>query len=86
MTNILATADLAARIGLGLVTYHAGFLPHEESDPEFAKFFSRIADLFPEKNIALALDTGQETAKSRRIAGLPRPLKSIFSGPKRARQ
>lgn len=64
-TNIRATADLAVRMRLGLVTFHAGFLPHEESDPDFAKVFdrvARIADLFAERNIALALETGQETA------------------------
>ncbi len=31
--NIQADADLAGRLGLKLVTFHAGFLPHEESRP-----------------------------------------------------
>ena len=31
--NIQADAELAQRMGLTLVTFHAGFLPHEESDP-----------------------------------------------------
>jgi sugar phosphate isomerase/epimerase len=34
--NIQADADIAQRLGLGLVTFHAGFLPHEASDPTFA--------------------------------------------------
>lgn len=63
--NIQATADLAKRMGLRLVTLHAGFLPHEESDPAFAKLLeriTRIADLFAERHIDLGFETGQETA------------------------
>lgn len=63
--NIQATADLAARLGLKLVTFHAGFLPHQESDPGFAKLLDRIrriADLFAARRLALGLETGQETA------------------------
>src|SRR5262245_38371051 len=33
--NVQATAEIAHRLNLRLVTFHAGFLPHEESDPEF---------------------------------------------------
>jgi len=63
--NIQATATLASRLGLKLVTFHAGFVPHEESDPGFAKLFARLAqaaDLFNAKGLALGLETGQETA------------------------
>lgn len=63
--NIQADADLAARMGLKLVTFHAGFLPHEESDPSFAKLLGRIrqvADLFGGRNMTIALETGQEAA------------------------
>ncbi len=63
--NIQADADLAGRLGLKLVTFHAGFLPHEEADPSFAKLqdrVRRIADLFHARGIALGLETGQETA------------------------
>jgi sugar phosphate isomerase/epimerase len=73
--NIRATADLAARMRLPLVTFHAGFLPHEESDPAFTKVFdrvARIADLFAENGIALAMETGQETADT--LAGFLRAL------------
>jgi sugar phosphate isomerase/epimerase len=48
-----------------LVTFHAGFLPHDERDPEFAKLLHRlrlVADLFAASNIDLGLETGQETA------------------------
>ena len=64
-TNIQATAALAQQLGLKLVTFHAGFLPHDEKDPNFAKMLRRlaeIADVFKAANIALGLETGQETA------------------------
>lgn len=60
-----ANADLAARLGLKLVTFHAGFLPHEKADPSFAKLQDRLrrtADLFQARGITLGLETGQETA------------------------
>ena len=63
--NIQADAELAQRMGLTLVTFHAGFLPHEESDPSFAKLLARlrqVADLFAAKRITTGLETGQEEA------------------------
>jgi sugar phosphate isomerase/epimerase len=63
--NIQADAELAQRMGLTLVTFHAGFLPHEESDPSFAKLLARlrqIAGLFAAKKIEIGLETGQEAA------------------------
>jgi L-ribulose-5-phosphate 3-epimerase len=63
--NIQADADVAQGLGLKLVSFHAGFLPHEESHPAFAKLQARlrqIADLFAARNIAVALETGQEVA------------------------
>ncbi|MCX6930937.1 MAG: sugar phosphate isomerase/epimerase [Verrucomicrobia bacterium] len=64
-TNIQATAALAQQLGLKLVSFHAGFLPHEEKDPNFARMLRRLAEtaeVFKAANIALALETGQETA------------------------
>jgi sugar phosphate isomerase/epimerase len=75
-TNIKAAAALAARLGQNLVTFHAGFLPHEESDPNFAKMLERlgeVADVFAAVGIALGLETGQETAPV--LAALLRRLK-----------
>jgi L-ribulose-5-phosphate 3-epimerase len=63
--NIQADAELAQRMGLTLVTFHAGFLPHEESDPSFPKLLARlrqVADLFAAKKIEIGLETGQELA------------------------
>jgi len=63
--NIQATVALAQKLGLNLITFHAGFLPHAEADPRSAKLRQRlaeIADAFAARNIRLALETGQETA------------------------
>jgi L-ribulose-5-phosphate 3-epimerase len=59
------SADLAQRLGLKLVSFHAGFIPAEETDPSFEKMLHRIrlvADYFASRNIDLALETGQESA------------------------
>ena len=59
-----ASADLAGRLGLKLVTFHAGFLPHEEKDPAFASLqdrIRRIADLFQARGIALGMETGRRS-------------------------
>jgi L-ribulose-5-phosphate 3-epimerase len=68
--NIQANAALAQKLGLKLVTFHAGFLPHHESDPGFEKLLHRIrliADVFAAKGIDLAFETGQETAETLKI-------------------
>jgi len=63
--RIQKTAQLARAMDLKLVTFHAGFLPHEESDPEYHSLLHRlrlVADVFAAEGIDLALETGQETA------------------------
>lgn len=63
--NIQATADIAAQLHLPLVTFHAGFLPHDPADPSYAKLAGRllqVADAFAARGISLGLETGQETA------------------------
>lgn len=65
--NIQTDVLLARQLGLKLVTFHAGFLPHEESDPDFQKLLARIsqvADHFAQADIALGFETGQETAET----------------------
>lgn len=67
--NVQATAKLARQLGLKLVTFHAGFLPHEETDPEFTKLRDRIrqvADVFAAEAIDLGFETGQESADTLR--------------------
>jgi L-ribulose-5-phosphate 3-epimerase len=63
--NIRATVPVARQLGLKLLTFHAGFLPHEETDPNFAKMLGRlseVADTFKAADIVLLFETGQETA------------------------
>ncbi len=60
-----AAAATAEAMGLKLVSTHAGFLPHEKSDPDFDKLGGRVADLaklFGDHGCSLMLETGQETA------------------------
>lgn len=69
LSNTRAAAELAHGLGLGLVTFHAGFLPHDSGDPDYRKLKSRIlqlAEIFAARGIDLALETGQETAASLR--------------------
>jgi L-ribulose-5-phosphate 3-epimerase len=63
--NIQTTAKLAAKMGIRLVTFHAGFLPHDERDPGFVTLRDRlrqVADAFAAEGVDLGLETGQETA------------------------
>ncbi len=76
--NAQATAALAASLGLRLVTFHAGFLPHDPGDPGFARLKSRVtqvAEIFAAQGVALGLETGQETADALRqfLEALDRP-------------
>jgi L-ribulose-5-phosphate 3-epimerase len=65
LENIREIAGIAASLSLRLVTFHAGFLPQKKTDSAFAKMSARlgaIADIFAAHQIALGLETGQETA------------------------
>jgi sugar phosphate isomerase/epimerase len=65
LENIGATASLAESLGLKLVTFHAGFLPHDPRAPEFGKMVKRLqtaADIFAARSIQVGLETGQENA------------------------
>lgn len=62
-----AAATLAQQIGLRIVSAHAGFLPHEASDPNFEKLCGRVATLakmYAEVGSTLSLESGQETAET----------------------
>ena len=58
------SATLAASLGVDLVSFHAGFIP--EDDPaERDRLLDRlrqVADAFADAGVAVALETGQETA------------------------
>lgn len=58
-------ALIAKRLGLELVTFHAGFLPDNPDSPERAVLIARlreIVDRFAEHGVRVAFETGQETA------------------------
>lgn len=66
--NRALAAEVAASaraLGLGLVSFHAGFLPDDPADPGYAKLMVRLrelAGLFAAHGIGLAFETGQEEA------------------------
>ena len=67
LKNLWDDAALAARLGLNLVTFHAGFFPHRKTDEAAAKILTRLemaAEIFSAHGIGLGLETGQETAET----------------------
>ncbi len=68
-------AVLAQRLGLSLVTFHAGFIPEGDDDPERARILERVravAEVFAGRGVRVALETGQESA-----GALARALREI---------
>lgn len=60
-----ANAALAQRMKIKLVTFHAGFLPHEHDDRLRHIMLDRlrqIADVFADRGVSVAFETGQESA------------------------
>ncbi len=65
LRNVATSATDASRLGISLVTFHAGFLPPDSASPDYRKMLIRlgaIADLFAQNNLTAAFETGQETA------------------------
>jgi sugar phosphate isomerase/epimerase len=63
--NVPKSAEIAARLDLKLVTFHAGFLPPDTLAPAWVKMHHRldlIADVFGARGIDVGFETGQETA------------------------
>lgn len=59
-------ARIARRLGLKLVTFHAGFIPHEDS-AERCKMLGRlreVIDIFEQERVRVAFETGQESAQT----------------------
>ncbi len=61
-------AGLAADLGLGLVTLHAGFIPEDDIRLHeiMVERLCRVAEAFNTHGITLGLETGQETAETLR--------------------
>jgi sugar phosphate isomerase/epimerase len=64
-----ANADVAQRLGISLVTFHAGFIPHGDGAGESAaraRLLGRVAEVarvFAARGVRVALETGQESAR-----------------------
>ena len=57
--------EVAKEFNIKLVTFHAGFVPHEPEDPTYHKLRDRmlqLSELFRDNGMNLGLETGQETA------------------------
>lgn len=79
-------AELAARIGINLVTFHAGFIPHDHADPEWDKLIQRLRDLvdvFHGCGVRVGFETGQETADTlvEALDALDRPTAGVNFDP-----
>jgi len=78
-------ARLAAQLGLPLVTFHAGFIPHDEG-AERTTMLGRLremVDIFAAEGVRVAFETGQETAGTLLAAldALDRPEAGVNSDP-----
>lgn len=65
LAHVRAVVSLASELNLKLVTFHAGFVPHDSTDPDFGKMLSRlatVAEIFAAADMTVGLETGQETA------------------------
>lgn len=79
-------ARCAADAGIGLVTFHAGFLPHSVDDPVRNVMIERlriVADVFAAVGVDLAFETGQEDADTLLgvLAELDRPTVGVNFDP-----
>ena len=67
--NFKQMAPMAQQAGISHVMFHAGFLPHDRKDPDYAKLADRlikVADVFAAHGLTCCLETGQEEATSLR--------------------
>ncbi len=64
-----ANADISRKLGIDLVTLHAGFIPEAADDPLRATMIARIAQVahvFGDAGVRIGLETGQESASALR--------------------
>ncbi len=69
LTSARANAAIARDLGISLITFHAGFLPHApadtKTDTKRKSMLTRLAELahvFSNQGVRVALETGQEDA------------------------
>ncbi|HZW05503.1 MAG TPA: sugar phosphate isomerase/epimerase family protein [Phycisphaerales bacterium] len=68
-------AAVAQRLGLRLVTFHGGFLPHDPADISRRVMLDRLREIgavFAERGVTVAFETGQESAAT--LVGVMREL------------
>jgi sugar phosphate isomerase/epimerase len=78
LDRAIRVAEFAAGHRISLVTFHAGFVPHERGDPARAVMLDRlrtVIDIFAQRGVDVAFETGQESAAtlSQALANLERP-------------
>jgi L-ribulose-5-phosphate 3-epimerase len=69
--NARDNARIARALGIRLVTFHAGFLPHDVHDPRRRVLLDRVREIaatFREQGVAVALESGQESADTLLLA------------------
>ena len=86
LAKVRECAVLAKDLELGLVTFHAGFLPHSGDDPRRVTMLDRlrqVADVLQEHGVRLGLETGQESAETLLgvLAELDRPSVGVNFDP-----
>ena len=87
--NLTAARDnaaLAGELGLDLVSFHAGFIPHDPETPVYGVLLERlraITAVFAERGVRVALETGQETAAALQqlLARLDHPMLGVNFDP-----
>jgi sugar phosphate isomerase/epimerase len=82
----MGVARAAATLGLRLVTFHAGFIPHDARDPLHGRMIERlraVADVFAEEGVDVAFETGQESAEClvEALQALDRPTVGVNFDP-----
>lgn len=66
LAEMIDISDFANALGCDTVALHLGFIPHDESDPQFAEIVdvtAKLCDHCAANNQFLHLETGQETAE-----------------------
>ncbi len=81
-----ANATIARQLGIRLVSFHAGFLPEQRSDPRRATMVERlqaVVDCLAGQGIASAFETGQERAETLldTLAQIDRPQAGVNFDP-----
>ena len=67
LESAIRVADLAEECRIRLISFHAGFIPHDADDPCRETVLHRLRqliDMFGERGVSIAFEPGQETART----------------------